>query len=766
MNSAESFTFWRLINQCQISIPPLQRDYAQGRENDQAIKQIRESLIDELWESLTIKKPLILNFIYGETHNDEKGNKEFKPIDGQQRLTTLFLLHWYVFIRSEYNDGLEVLNKFSYQTRDTSKRFCENICSTKKFDFSVDKISDQIKDCYWLSGNFLKDPTVKSMLTMLDTIHARFSYVTDFSEIKGTLVSDDCPVTFLCLSMDNFQKTNDLYIKMNARGKLLSDFEIFKAKLQNSKIMDTLLSTNATEKDKIIYISRYNNEYAEFFYKMFQKEYDGAMMDFIKEIIRDSYFRYVSSCKVQSKTYRDDFNKIKAMNGSMFFKFIENGGFIYEQCKKSETAFIDGIKKMTDLLDKFILMADSLVFDNTLGKNYFNEKELFISNHDADPRLQDDVIRFAIYDFLSKFGIPADYTQKNAYCIWKRFVYNIVNNSDFGGRREDECEAFVYFSKIVAKITSCDEAEILKEISVQDFNLGTAAIKMQLKEEIIKAKLMQDAMWRKDILDAEDYFTDGQIGFILDCAETNGNYNRIEFEKYLAAFKYIFDGDKKLKQNYDEKLFEKAMLCMPDSSSGHTGHLLKQSNSTTSWGFLGRNYKEFLKNSTEIGKRNILRSLIDRISGSNDYQAAIAQICKSLNLSGYSSDEKWKIPFIQNDLFGVEMDLYYRFRNCINLSNNNREVLLIAGTTVRAYSMEVNTMLLYLDLKKAKKQPRLHLSTTSTLMDNNGFPLRYVEVGDLKIGYSYNAADASTPYLVDDKGQIKKMTRDDVNNIV
>mgnify|MGYP007094746208 CR=1 FL=1 len=91
------------------------------------------------------------------------------------------------------------------------------------------------------------------------------------------------------LPMDNFQKTNDLYIKVNACGKLFPDFEIFKAKLQNSSIIKDILKQNATNQEIILYISKYNNQYAEFFYRLFQAGYDEAMLVFLKEMVRDSY---------------------------------------------------------------------------------------------------------------------------------------------------------------------------------------------------------------------------------------------------------------------------------------------------------------------------------------------------------------------------------------------------------------------------------------------------------------------------------------------
>ena len=88
MSNNSNSTFWKLINEYQIEIPRLQRDYAQGRKGILAIEQIRTALLDELYNHLCNGEALELNFIYGKTKSDL-----FIPIDGQQRLTTLFLFH-------------------------------------------------------------------------------------------------------------------------------------------------------------------------------------------------------------------------------------------------------------------------------------------------------------------------------------------------------------------------------------------------------------------------------------------------------------------------------------------------------------------------------------------------------------------------------------------------------------------------------------------------------------------------------------------------
>ena len=95
-SEAKLETLWSVLSRYDIVIPRMQRDYAQGRKTQDA-KRIRTEFIKEIFDAL-IKfaandntTPLDLNFIYGNVENDI-----FYPIDGQQRLTTLYLLYWYL----------------------------------------------------------------------------------------------------------------------------------------------------------------------------------------------------------------------------------------------------------------------------------------------------------------------------------------------------------------------------------------------------------------------------------------------------------------------------------------------------------------------------------------------------------------------------------------------------------------------------------------------------------------------------------------------
>lgn len=753
-------SFWHLISNFKVRIPQLQRDYAQGREGV-SITQIRETLIEEFFNSIMNEIQLVLNFIYG-----EQKEGVFTPIDGQQRLTSLFLLHWYIFKRSNFQEGINKLKGFSYLTRDTSKRFCERICDVD-LDFSKNELKNQIVDCYWFSGNFLSDPTIKSMLVVIESIHKKFKDCTDFHVLKERLIRDNCPIIFLWLSMDDFSNTDDLYIKMNARGKLLSDFEIFKAKLQNSKYMEYILGNGATDKDKILFISRYNNQFAELFYKYHQEQYDEAMMAFIMTQIRDDYFSYASEYDVSQKEYRNAYKSINSMNGNVFYRFIESGGYGYSKIKEPDMIIAKSIKKVDNLLEIFEREED-IKIRTVLKKVYYDEARLFGKNF-LKLTFEDTVVKYALFEYLNKFGYPKTDIQLESYNYWKRYVYNVVTNTEFAGRSEDICDAMAILRKIINSLKNETKTDVLGVIERTD--VSTAEMRYQQIEERIKAKLMMnDVEWNNMILTAENYFVDGQIGFLLNFSmDSEGNYSKELFEKNFAVAKNIFNEKKVLNISCDSGLFERALLCMPDYSKNYTAHLLKQSNSTTTWGFYKKDYNKLLSNRDGGIKRNSIKELFAQLYDVEDINEGLQKIISSIDIEKFADASLWKIPFIKYDLFGILLGKY-PFYNCIHLSKNNKEILLLAGTTVRSYSMELNTLLLAKKLREIGiKEPymQLHMARTGDILDiTTKYPLRYIEYKGTRTAYIQDEKKEKPFVFMDSEGNLSRYSFEEVFNLL
>ncbi len=209
----------------RVEIPLIQRDYAQGRTDPRATV-IRHNFLDALHDALSNGAPVGLDFVYG----DVRGRR-FEPLDGQQRLTTLFLLHWYVAARRGALDASEAWTRFTYATRPSARLFCERIVRNPPPPDLDQAPSTWITDQNWYLHLWRFDPTIHAMLVTVDAIAERFKKE-DADRLWRQLVDTDNPsIWFQLLPIDDMGTAEELYIKMNSRGKPLTEFEAFKAHL-------------------------------------------------------------------------------------------------------------------------------------------------------------------------------------------------------------------------------------------------------------------------------------------------------------------------------------------------------------------------------------------------------------------------------------------------------------------------------------------------------------------------------------------------------
>lgn len=241
-NIGKKKTFFELLDEvASIRIPKVQRDYAYGRE-EAKVQSILDDMLTGIITAVRDDSSNVLDFVYGGSDIHEKNNNQkggLIPLDGQQRLTTLFLLHFYASMLDDQIDQEDVnkLTKFSYETRHSAKEFCRNLVekirpNLLKIYKSADRnIKDLIVDNALYLSIYDSDPTIKSMLNVLAKIEEKCAEL-DVLSLSPSLwerLTTRRNVEFYNLSLENFGLTDDLFIKMNARGKKLTDFEIFKS---------------------------------------------------------------------------------------------------------------------------------------------------------------------------------------------------------------------------------------------------------------------------------------------------------------------------------------------------------------------------------------------------------------------------------------------------------------------------------------------------------------------------------------------------------
>ncbi len=208
-----------------VEIPLIQRDYAQGREGKK-VERIRRDFLTVLLEAVDGGEAVNLDFVYGDV---EAG--VLRPLDGQQRLTTLFLLHWYLAWRIDRPLSELGWTRFTYATRATARTFCQRLVANRP-PAATPNVSEWITDQPWYLYTWDHDPTVKAMLVMLDAIHERFGAIDHAAAWHRLVEASPGSVTFHLLPLEGMGLNEDLYIKMNSRGKPLTEFENFKARFE------------------------------------------------------------------------------------------------------------------------------------------------------------------------------------------------------------------------------------------------------------------------------------------------------------------------------------------------------------------------------------------------------------------------------------------------------------------------------------------------------------------------------------------------------
>lgn len=225
-----------LLSRYRVVIPGIQRHYVQGANNPKA-ESVRKQFIKEIFTAIEEKQnEFSLHFIYGPINTD--GEDSFVPVDGQQRLTTLWLIARYAAEKAEPSDRkhlLHLLSRFTYENRINTKRFCQALtCEDSRWDITQDP-NPNILCQDWFVDYWKEDETVASMIRMLSTIHEEWNKHQDTITAKDILEAIDSKIRFN-LKIDAFG--DDIYMKMNARGLQLTQWENFKAKFSEDLCED------------------------------------------------------------------------------------------------------------------------------------------------------------------------------------------------------------------------------------------------------------------------------------------------------------------------------------------------------------------------------------------------------------------------------------------------------------------------------------------------------------------------------------------------
>jgi hypothetical protein len=531
-------TFSALFDRFErVEIPVIQRDYVQGR-NEQSM--VRDGFLQVLHDALCSadgNHQIDLDFVYGSLSG--AGIETFQPLDGQQRLTTLFLLHWYLAWRDHAEEDFRTRftikgkSRFGYEVRPSSRDFINALATHFPNVTATDcqRLSDVIKDEPWFFRGWRLDPTIQAALDMIDSLHRLFA---NTSGLYSRLVDKTKPaITFQLLELDKFGLSDDLYIKMNARGKPLTPFETLKARFEE----DLKHLFDGTSQPALcgsmpvadFFAHQIDNVWSEFFWPFRDNRtatFDDAIMNLLRVVIIATRSPdYAMADKdltdlrhaAQASSY-DWFHQRDWLDQNMVISLMT---LLEHWCKKGQQPFRLSIE----------------------DKRHLDEEALFrgiISKPSDLTYLQ--YLQFSAYEqylvHVEGSVVP------DGFAAWMRVITNLAENTEYAGS-DDLRRSFTGLHRMAPYMN--DILEYLSGIrggDVPGFN-GT-----QLKEERIKAHLIRIGQgWPEKIALAErhDYFR-GQIGFLLrfcgiNLDDVDGEIARIDAsttQEFLDRFDHYF----------------------------------------------------------------------------------------------------------------------------------------------------------------------------------------------------------------------------------
>lgn len=503
----QEYTFPKLLGQYdKILVPMIQRDYAQGR-TDKKATEVRNNLLNDILSG----KDVHFDLVFGSKEKRIIDGKEmncFIPVDGQQRLTTLFLLYLYGKKTIEQEQKLD-LSKFSYDTRRAASDFCKSITSEEWFVPNDKKVSDVIKDSSWFMNYWEKDPTVEGMLNMLDAIQEKCKEKTNYPSLDK--------VTFFFFDLESNGLNENLYLKMNSRGKPLTAFENLKAKMEKALPKDVKIENecfpkcDASPKDSFKAKWKYfmDRNWTEAFWDSTNTDkYDVSIAKFIARFLAGYW-----ASSGQEAAEKTTAKELKEVNRK-------------EQNDKNYSDYIlfEPIKTVLELDDAYPSLAHALTTVPKIAP-YWPNDTIKVSDR-SEYKFLAVVFTHVLFD-----------GDKDAM----RFAWNMAENY------VTEYDTFVVYCKRAGEISNFKSNEKLtfyQALSTIEFVDNTSD---QMKEEIAKAKQIINGCdeWESKIIAAEkNAFFKGAIRFLFTKEDIGDDWEHFDTKWANAQIYFNEDGVK------------------------------------------------------------------------------------------------------------------------------------------------------------------------------------------------------------------------------
>lgn len=535
MGNNNSSYFKKLINDYIIYVPEFQRNYLQGDDSNESIKYKRDRLLDDIFDCIKSQsKSMDLGFIYGRVEQSYKG-KLFYPYDGQQRLTTLYFLYLLIYFKFKIYDEIDsIKKKLSYQTRISTNRFIESFLSwildsKEKVSIYNDFWNKDGKDLkefimsqdWFMMTEWNYDVSIINMLSIIVEISRRIKEnLGDKTEIVNFIDKDENnPFQFDFIYVDDISKSDDLYIKINARGKALSPFENLKSDIDKYW----------KDEDK----TKLDAEWTEYVWNQLdendknkEKSFDDSFFNLLSNIFYLQYLIGLDLQDINDKNLFEIENKYKK-------GIVDKEWITQKLCHVScpmISSFLDAmIGSFKSIKDEQIESVNRKIFglgdyQNNNGQNKMERADLFEI-------------------FVYYYSVSSLFKRNDMEFTNKR---NLLNEIETVTNRIIENQR-PYLDSPTNLVKALKSVKVLIDNSIESHGvykfflsidndakeqIKKGLMKEQVEEEILKSKLIDKDSRYVDLFDKsyKELKNKGQLGFIFYLIKDNNDLSKIRVE--------------------------------------------------------------------------------------------------------------------------------------------------------------------------------------------------------------------------------------------
>lgn len=690
-----------------ICIPLLQRDYVQGGK-ESVISSFIDSLLDE-------SKPSDLNYIYGYTKDGS-----FIPVDGQQRLTTLWLLYLYAAAKAGIMSEFTV--NLTFLSREYAGDFCERLkCKMPevlKKATENDRLNSIIQDEYWFLTSWLNNATVKNMLLTLKYIHHKCAG--QEAEALWKHLSSEDGITFAFLDMSEKNENgldDDIYIKMNGRGRPLSVFENLKSWMDEKVKQDM--------KDKYEeWIKNMDNSWTKFFWNN-----RNLTQNHPEEIDDEQLFCFCNLAILywmrNKEQLQDHISEMKTTDHYLYEQLLtlfpqsnetdepsDIVGYLFDKLQKGDMPSLVWIERLKLLPSDFLKFAhDSL---NKLSHIYeeVNKLNLFMGkiSKDVEP----------IYDLAlseSTYGrsLPLLYavlliTEEIDTKAWMRECRNLILNTDI--QKEKLPEILNCLNAFAEQTKHSNVYTILQSYDKNMNDFLRSFERSQIEEECKKASMPSEYFPQMEKMENSRFFS-GRISSVFRILEHEDGIENYTLQDFIDCSNILMEifytdgnngGVRSIYDDQKDRLLRRALMTFPPYSYG----MYRSGN----WCFCDNTeeWRDFLNN--EDSEIDSLRQLIVksclpalRHSSCTDISESILQSMREAidnanrdyeeKLEKQDGVDKFNLHFIHH----VGIWDYMGASRCCWKDKQRFNIFLKTSKGNNSGKMELRTYTLYLDYR-------------------------------------------------------------------